>query len=189
MSTQIRVPLKENVNINDVDTLAWREEWNIQASIPRTRDNPYEVIFTAEDGTSIHYIEDFLLGVNYLLLEGEDPAPTAERILGKLPTYSIDEIQRLVERCRTRDEQIRAIYLAAAATTPRFDASLYRLFEITLASNNPEVRSAAILGMGYAAWPAFKALLQPIEATDPDARVREDARAMLESLERVWRDD
>jgi hypothetical protein len=186
--TQIRVPLK-NVTINEVDTLAWREEWSIQASIPRTQDNPYEVVFTAEDGTSIHYIEDFLLGVSYLLLRGEEPALVAERVRKKLPTYSVDEIKRLVAQGKTRDEQIRAIYLVAAATTPRFDASLYRLFEITLASNNPEVRSAAILGMGYAAWPEFKALLQPIEATDPDARVREDARAMLESLERVWRND
>lgn len=183
--TQIRVPLKD-VTIDDVDTLAWREDWSFQASIPRTQDNPYEVIFTAEDGTSIHYIEDFLLGVNYLLLEGEEPGPLAEDIRKKLPTYSVDETKRLVAQGKTRDELIGAIYLAAAATSPRFDESLFKLFEIALESDDPDVRSAAILGMGYAAWPEFKALLRRIEATDPDSRVRGDARAMLDSLERVW---
>ena len=92
----IRLALKNSVSKLDFDKAAWKYGWLWWEDIPRTENNPYEVIRTTRSNkTSIHYFDDHLMDVCYIIIDGsEEEAQKVHReICSSLDTYSYKDIR------------------------------------------------------------------------------------------------
>jgi HEAT repeat protein len=181
-----RLVLKENVSREDVDQAARTLDWLWWEDVERTGESPHETIWVTPDHESrVHYIEDFLVGVNYLLFEGPRAGELARGAL-EVPTLSVythDELIALGRQADSRDDLIHAVYLAGVDGVPgHLDDDLVEIFRKCFASADPDVRHAAIAATGYVGWPQLIEELERLAASDPDEGVRGDAQLMLDAL-------
>jgi hypothetical protein len=184
-SEMVRLVLNEEVDREQVETAAWDLNWQWWDEMPAAEDAPHEVIWkTQDDSTRVHLIEDHLVGLAYLLVEGTDAESLARSARSKLRVYGKDEIVKLAGDAKSRDDRIKTVYLAALAGSPRqVDADLLRIIERAFGSEETDVRHAAIVASGYLGWEPLEDALRKLAEEDPDEGVRSDARLMLEALE------
>lgn len=183
----IRIALKQNVVRTMVIKAAYCNKWMSFEQILRSESNPYEIIFVTKPNknTFIHYIEDFVIEVAYLWIEGEEADRVISEAENSLDCYSWSEITDEYDRAENDLQKIKAIY-KAGVTAPylKFDPECKKFFDRTLLETNPQIRTATILAMGYMSWPEWKEVLRDLQATDPDTEVCQSAFSMLESLEK-----
>lgn len=181
-----RLVLKGDVSREEVDQAARTLDWLWWQDVDRTAERPRETIWVTPDHESrVHYIEDFLIGLNYLLFEGPRADELASAAL-ELPTLSVyphDEVVAIGRVADSRDGLIQAVYLAGVAGLPgRPDDELLEVFRKCFASDDDDVRHAAIAATGYAGWPQLVDELERLVGSDPDEGVRRDAQLMLDGL-------
>src|SRR5262245_12367787 len=180
-SNKIRIALRESVTRQKLDSAAWDNNWDFDQIIQRSETRPFEKIWlTPDEQTAIHYIEDFLLGINYLLIQGAEADQVAQQARATIETYSNADIRQMAQQAKGRDDNIRAVYYAAIAAPLQYDESFFKIFQQAFAHENPDVRSAGVVASGYVEWPEFREPLEKLQQSDPDETVREDARVMLE---------
>jgi hypothetical protein len=186
----LRLPLKESAERDDVDSLAVDHNWMLYDVIPRTEETPRETIWLTEDeAVTIHFIEDHLIDINYFLLEGvsDRVQKISELIQSNLQIYSLKEIESFAKTASNENDIIRALYYSAACSSSSFNKNLFSIIKSGIESEEGEVRRAAIVAMGYLAWPEVKSYLEALRDNDLDKKVRRDAKLMLEGLiSEVW---
>jgi hypothetical protein len=156
---RIRIAVRPAVRMDELDLLAWRENWDIVNLLTRTPERPREVIYAAGDGVHVHYIEDYVLGVDYIMLEGPRAAGTAATIRTKLDTYGLDEILAQVAAAKDRAEKVHALHVLAAAAPPEYDSAVFEAITSALRDSDPEIRFAAAIATAYTEWREFRASL------------------------------
>jgi hypothetical protein len=185
-----RFLLKESVSEDEIYTAALNNDWLWWDKTLSSEDNPYEVVWITDDEQkTIHYIEDHLINLRYLVAQGNDVEQLVEQIHSSLATYNKEEIRQLVEKATTRDEQVSAIYQVGIAAYQDYDSDFFELFKIGLSNPDAEVRKAAILAVGYVGWSEFREILQHLKTDDPDLTVRERASIMLEGYDIIAQTD
>ncbi len=178
-----RVALQPGVEQDALDALAWDNDWIWQQEVERGDQNPYELIWTTEDEqTQIHYIDDFLLNVPYVLALGPAAEDIAAQVRTALPTYRWDAVQTLFTAAQTPAQQVQALHYAAIVAAPPDGAAVVALFDQAASSPVDEVREAVILAIGYLGWPDLLPILERVQQSDPLPRVRQSAARMLEGL-------
>lgn len=186
-----RIVLKPNVVHSTLMKAVHRNKWMGVKQILRSEDTPYEAIFVTwpDKNTFIHYIEDFVINTSYIIAEGEEVDRVISEAKNSLDCYSWPEILEEYDRAENYSQKIKAIYIAGvAAPYLEYDQECQKFFDRTLLEENSKVRMATILAMGYTSWPEWKEVLRDLHANDPDVEVRQSALAMLESFERVERE-
>jgi HEAT repeat protein len=182
-----RIALHETVTRQLVYRAAWDNNWDFHDTVERSEDAPAELIFVTRDKTTfVHFVEDFFIGLNYLVVRGPRAAEVAKQAHETMRTYRPEEALKAARQGLAGEGADRAVFLAAAAAPARFDPKFFKLFEEAAAHEDPEVRGAAVVSAGYAGWAEFRPLLERLKKSDPDERVREDASMMLESLAPDW---
>lgn len=191
MSDEIRrIALQESVTQKEVTAAGWRLNWLWQDVFPRSQNNPHEIKWVTRDKqTSIHYMEDFLIEVNYILAKGKDANEVIEQVRASLATYSEDDVRVMWEQATSPKQKVRAIYFAAIAAPQKYDPESFRFFERAFTDPDGEVRMAAIVASGYLGWPELKEILQQLTEGDPDADVRKNAQLMLEGMKETQASD
>lgn len=181
----VRIVLQETVSERDVDSAAWDNDWCLIQTIKADENTPHEVIWQdTYQNVDIHYIEDFHIGVDYIVLRGEDLAPDVEDIHAKLPIYTEDYVFKMLEDSSDDQENlIKAIYYLALMAPQQFSLKFFTIFKDLLSHPNSIVRSAVITAIGYVGWQAFISLLESLQQSDPDPEVRKDAEVMLSGFE------
>jgi hypothetical protein len=181
--SDLRIVLKESVSNDDIDRLAWQQNWELYDLLPRTEKAPLTKIWiTPDEQTGIHYIEDFYISVRYLLLRGNDIEKIAEKIQASLDTYSLEELHQKVGEVKDKNECIAVILRLGAATTQNYDPRIFQDFKTLMSHPHPDVREAAMFATTYAGWREFREALQHLKEHDPEPTVRKFARTTLESL-------
>jgi hypothetical protein len=179
-----RFLLKESVSEDEIYTAALNNDWLWWDKTLSSEDNPYEVVWITDDEQkSIHYIEDHLINLRYLVAQGDDVEQIIKQIHSSLDIYNNAEIRQLVEKASTRDEHICAIYQVGIAASQDYDSEFFELLKIGLSNPDAEVRKAAILAVGYVGWSEFREILQHLKTDDPHLMVRERASIMLEGYD------
>jgi hypothetical protein len=188
MTERVRIPLRREATIDDLDRLAWKDDWSLQQVIQATDDNPYESVWLTDDGVEVHFVDDHLIDVPYLVLEGAGAAALTESLRPRLPLVGADDVLRMDRQAGNDDERVSAVLVAGVLIGPHSPAELVAVVERGLRSPSPDVRYAALMAAGYAERrelrPALEALLD-----DEDESIREDAEGMLAGLEKVWNAD
>lgn len=181
----MRIVLRESVSRENVST-AWDSDWPVLRVIRGDKNHPTEVIYsTPDEETYIHYIEDFKLGLNYLVVVGRNPDLVVEEIRSLLPTYDKPEILDMVKTAKSRDEKMRALYYLALITAEQYDPDIYKIFVNGLADPDPEIRGATVLAIAYVGWPELLKSVKHTAMTDDDEIVRQDAALLSENMEKL----
>jgi len=183
-----RVLIRESVHPEEINQIAYENGWQFQELILPTETQPFEKIWVTADGEiQIHYIEDYLLGVRYLLVNGENRDTIISLIQTRIATFDRASIQLQLETATDANLAIRATYHLAVIAPEMFDPELFAYFKAMLLHPNNEVRRAAIFATAYAPWTEFRPYLERMKADDAAEDVREYAAFMLAShLRHTW---
>jgi hypothetical protein len=181
-----RIVLHESVSERDVDAAAWNNDWSLVKAIKASESVPREVIWkdTIED-VVIHYIEDFYIDTAYFVLHGDRLDSIIEDIQRALPTsqHQGDFLEILGDSQEVSEQLVPALYGLGLTAPQSFEPKIFSIFQQFLSHPRPELRAAVITAIGYIGWPEFKALLEPVQQSDPDPEVRKDAEVMLAGFE------
>jgi hypothetical protein len=181
-----RVVLSPGVSRDAFHNAALAREWRLARLLdPPDRSHPYEEIWLSPDErTAAHLMEDDVVGVTYVLLDGERPEDCAAQIEEDLETIGTARATEWLNGAEA-DERVAAVsHLAVAADPQEADADALAAYTAALADADPAVRAAAAIGAAYLVWPELLEPLQAMTEGDPDADVRRWAGHGAAALER-----
>lgn len=182
---RIRLPLDPSVPQSQVESLAYVANWDVHRIQKRTEDTPFEVTWIdPEAGTLVHYIRDFLLEVEYLVVEGPRAEAVARMLETRLKVVSLDDALRMARDGATREDRIGGMYYAVLASRGAEPPAVDLVTE-ALEDADVDVRRAAIFAAGYAEWSELDPALARVAREDVDPEIRSDAAAMIEGLEKA----
>ena len=158
------------------DWLMWE-----RALEDRDQQIPYRLTWvTPDEQTGIHYIEDYIVGFPYVVIDGKDIEKAAEAIKSHFEIYSPSEIFQIIENTSTTvPEKIEAVLRLGVAAPQEFDPEFFRVFQIAFNDPAPTVRSAALQAWTYVGWKEFVPILEKIKIEDPNETIRSEAELML----------
>lgn len=142
---------------------------------------PYELIYSdSERQTWFHYIDDFISELRYVVVEGRDVEEGAEHVAENLPVHSDADLLAWVTAAENPKELAAAVRHLAIIAPKKCDPQVLSGFLRGLRHADPAVRVISIHACGYPAWPELKPAIRQIKDSDPDRRVRDTARRMLD---------
>jgi len=166
--------------------LAWKNDWLLWGQKEADHENqiPFELTWiTSDEETGIHYIEDYVVGFPYLVIDGKDLEETVYSIQSSFDVYSTEEILQWVETAANPEEQAKAVFHLGVVAPQEFDSRFFDVFQRVFLNPNPEVRMAAIKASAYMGWREFREILEHLKSTDPDEKVRAKADVMLQAFD------
>jgi hypothetical protein len=155
----------------------------IEADVETKR--PQQTIFRTLDGQNfVYHIADVASGYPYIVVEGDSIAETVERIYSLFPTYSREDVFRMVRHPKDFQENcVGVLYLGFLGLCKETcDPEILELFQQSLLHKDPRMRNSTLYGMGYPIWPEFQDLFQAVAENDPDETVRQTASYYSEGL-------
>jgi hypothetical protein len=149
-----------------------------------SREVPSELIWETEDGKSkIHLITDLLTDIPYIVIDGETSSQVERELRHELEFEDPHDLVGRFKRSRAGNERRDALARLSIAAPRKADPAIVKVFEEAIADPDAEMRRLAIWGTGYAAWPAFRALLERVRANDDVDSIREDAGYVLAAFD------
>ncbi|GAB3870240.1 HEAT repeat domain-containing protein [Kibdelosporangium lantanae] len=188
MTGDHRTVLAPAVTREQFQDLALLNEWRIYNIIGPSADQPYEQIWSVDEGSSaVHYVEDDRIGVASVVTMGERAAELAALVRQGLTTLSPSEVLVWVYALGEEGdpgERVRALgYLAAVAPDEPVDAFV-AVLEEALGDHRPEVRRAALYACVYLSWAEAVPLVEAARDNDSDEAVRTYATQVLDAIRR-----
>jgi hypothetical protein len=178
-----RILPKQSFTRDDASRLAHQHGWQYHNIFLPEGRQPFEKVWLTDDGlTSVHWIEDGEVDLNYFLLQGEHQPQVAGAIREDVETVGRDELRSMLDRAEESDEFLSALTMAAVSAPPEFDTEVFEWLERGFTHPRPPVRQAAAILTAYPGWPEFRAPLERLANEDEDDEVRQAAEAMLEDL-------
>lgn len=158
--------------------------WLLWGENQRSDKAPYEIVWISDSQhTTIHFIDDHLIGLKYLVIKGTKVDEVTEFVLHLFPSklYRQSDIFQMLENASMVQDRIQAIHHVGVAAPSEFDPMFYKVFEQELQSSDPAIRLAMILVLSYVDWTEVKKLVKTIAVSDLNPEVREAASNLLES--------
>ena len=177
-----RMALRSRDERRKLNAVGSRAGWTMDEIVQAGPDRMFEIIWLTEDGeTRISYIQDDILGLDLFVANGPDHAEAAELLREKADLISRKDALDFAEKAQEGQDRVKAAYIIAATGSEAFDKRAFEVIERLSESDDPSVRHAAAIAMGYLGWEQFVPLLDRL-ADDDDENVRESAR----STQRHW---
>ncbi len=173
-----RLIVRRGTDRETVDRAAFFANWDVAEIYPADEDQPYEKVYRpAAPDTWVHYIEDPVLEISYLVAKGANARAALDEIHAKVPVYGTEELRE-----GSSDEA--RLKLAVAAITGQNDSEGQWKKTVLEGMQHPDaaVRRQAILAVGYLRGSEFEKPLERLAGEEPDPEVRADAAAMLDLL-------
>jgi hypothetical protein len=185
----VRFALMPTVLREEIGEFFIRRAWVLHSFEEGGGREPYEEVWGDRDGeAAAFYVEDDLVGVNYLTLEapqGERIEGLAGEVKGGLRILTTADALEWVRRASTLEEKIVAAAHLGLVTEAPDPAVISKFGEVLLdTTSDPLVRQAALISSTYAAWPELDEILGMVASSDSDLEVRAAARRVLKSLRR-----
>lgn len=162
------------------DWLLWERAFE-----DREKQIPYRLTWvTPDEKTGIHYIEDYIVGFPYIVIDGKDIDKAAEAICSHFEIFSPSELFEIVENPdSTNPDKVEAVVRMGVAAPQEFDPEFFTVFQIAFNAPAPTVRSAALQAWTYCGWEEIIPLVKKMKTSDPDERVRLEAEELLKVYE------
>jgi hypothetical protein len=178
---KVRIPLRSDVSADDVDNAFNDNDWAQVQAVVDDAGKPIFKRWSADAATSVHYICDGNVRVDYILVAGDGADATARQINRQLNSWSSKDIKAYAEWASAREDLVIVLHLIGLIGSDSFDPDLYRHLERGAAHQDPAVRRAAMLAASYLHWPEVAAMAHGVAANDPEHDVRVAASALLPS--------
>jgi hypothetical protein len=174
-----RVLPKPGVSRDDASHAARRNGWQYHDLFLADGEQPFEKVWLNEPGdTSIHWIEDPILDLDYFVVQGAHQGEIADELREDFPTYSRDELRAGLDDAQDWPAFLLALQRAAAAAPPAYDPEIAGWFDRGFGHEEPAVRKMAAILTSYPGWPELRPALERL-GDDEDAEVRSVAQSML----------
>ncbi|MER6565673.1 HEAT repeat domain-containing protein [Streptomyces sp. NPDC001093] len=183
-----RCVLKPEVSRDDVELAVWEMDLNLFEMGDEEADVYVDIWRSDDESTEVHYVEDRPIGLAYMTLRGAAAQAYEQRIRESLACWSFDEVVDALTGAVDRDARLVAVYatVLTAAENPeeqrqREEAVAEQLRHVA-ADPDPGIRQSVVIATGYWPRPALVEIVREIQRSDPEPRVRENARILLEGI-------
>ncbi|HEU5161290.1 MAG TPA: hypothetical protein VFU43_30135 [Streptosporangiaceae bacterium] len=183
MKRDVRIVLKPGVTRDAIGSVgSWHDWWLL--SVGREDEKYIRDEWRTSDGeTFITYLEDPVVRLPYIVVRGPLAESVGQVIRESLQVWSIEEAEDLLAHAESSSDKVNAIYFLALSSSEE-NESVVSALERMSHDNDPRVRRAVVIGIGYLAWwPALRTLLETIRSHDLDEGVRRDAGYVLADLD------
>lgn len=151
--------------------------------VSKPSENVEDIWSTLDQNTYIHYIEDPITRMSYVVVHGEKVTEVVEEIEIEIPLWDHQSTLQRFTEAQTETDTIASLYLVALTAPVRQVAQSIEPFETAFSSDSDTIKHAAIVATGYVGWDSLRNLLQRLESNG-SISVRRDATLMLEALRR-----
>lgn len=179
----MRVVPKATVSRDDIHQMASTHGWVQQDFTGDDTEGPFEEVWLTQDGTTVHWIEDDLIDVGYLAVDGDTADSLAARLSAEIDVDDIASLRAQVMRGRDRETVIDTLYRVAVVAGHGYDEEAFRLLRWGLYDPDPLVRRVALIAVSITAWSAFRHILSDLESNDSDMDIRTQAGRILDIIE------
>lgn len=183
MSRKIRLVPRTTVSRADIEQLADSLSWTHYRTTTEDAQRPHETTWLAPDhGAAIHWIEDHVIRVNYLLIQGPDVAPTTDALKSRLDFYTSESLQATFDETRDGSALMDALHTLGVHCSGPFDPDLFALFRWAMNDPDPLIRRVALLAASMTHWREFIPLLDYVRAHDREESVRLQAQTIFDVM-------
>ncbi|MFE2938397.1 hypothetical protein ACFXKG_04870 [Streptomyces sp. NPDC059255] len=133
----------------------------------------------------VTYVEDLITQVSVVIVFGVDRNAVEAltlRISALLTPYSRQDVLATPSEDTPKPEVARHLVRLALSASEAFDAEIFEKIKTAAGHSDPEIRNAAAWATVYLSWAECEFLLRRLAENDPDERVREGSRMLIESL-------
>jgi len=177
-----RLVLKDHTGVMDVQRAAVELGWDSLGLLDRdpARRVYTELAWEAENGVTVHYVEDESVDERYVTTAGGTAASRAgvlARIAGSVDVWSLDDLMFEVSAARYASGRARAVMrLGVASPLTAVEGVVVRITRATT-DPDPRVRRAAVWAMACTDWPEYSDVLA-FAAADRDPDIARAAAAV-----------
>ncbi|GAA0432903.1 hypothetical protein FHR83_003773 [Actinoplanes campanulatus] len=168
----------------EVDQISFDDGWDMLQVEDPASDTFVNVWATADGSVEIHLVKDPMVGLDYLTLYGDDVSDIQLDIEERSSFWSTEEALREIGRATDRDDRLRAVYTAALSATDAESDAVVAAFRTVSRDDDPGIRLSVVVATGYLQTPGLVEIVADLAASDPHDTVRENARILLEGIER-----
>jgi hypothetical protein len=139
-------------------------------------------------GGELTFVDDTVVGVQYVAIAAEPPAPIREAIEVESTAYDRAECVDLLDLGEREAKVINCLKLLAVTAPGPFDQRLFDGVVAALRDEREEVRYWALKVPDYTEWPQFLPAVRELATADPRERIRRFAgntRLLLEAVTRA----
>lgn len=159
--------LKETSKEPDVRLIASIHGWALLAEYPASDSTPRQIRWDYQGDTAIVYLEDFLLDLNYLVVQGPREATVREQVFNGLEAYTSDDVFGL-DSADVDAATAGTLIKVAALVAPRaFDEDFFALFVRALHHEALDVGRAAVFAVNYLPWTQLRQALLDLKERRP----------------------
>lgn len=143
--------------------------------------SPTKLQWASHDRLSlIEYIDDPLIGIQYLRIMGEGVAAIAKLTTVSRVAYTASQVLARARDAVDLPAQALGVREAAIAAPRAFDERFYDVVVAGSRHAHPGVRKVAIQAFLYLSWRELVPMLEELERSDPEPGLRKYARIAIE---------
>jgi HEAT repeats len=149
--------------------------------------NYQSTFVTQNKSILITYRDDAFINLNWVKVTYINPTAHKDfnhfvsQVREKVPKYSLEELQGVFSSASDLENQLFAVYAACVSAPWEFDISYFDAVKNWASHENPIVRAACIIGIGYIGLTEYKPILEQL-SQDENSEVQSRALTMLESF-------
>ena len=168
----------------------YAQDWHLEAIMDEDRGigrPSQDVCRDDRTGTRIAFVDDYLVDVRYLYVDGPGEAQLEAQLYKakEVATIPPAAIFKMLRRGAPRGERLLGIRYLAVTAPASPDQRWAKAFRALLADRDPDVRDAALQCASYPAWPELRRTAEKMTKHDPHPGVRETAAALVRSFKKV----
>ncbi|WP_329378420.1 HEAT repeat domain-containing protein [Streptomyces sp. NBC_01716] len=141
-----------------------------------------EIWLTGDAETSVHWVNDELLDVSYIVVRGGNADSLAENIRSELPMDGIPDLQARAIADRDPDVLIDTLYRTAVVAGSKYDPRAFALLRWGLGDPDPLIRRVSLVAVSITGWERFIPILDEISKQDIVSEVRDQAARVRDGL-------
>ena len=186
----IHILLDQSYNGKKFSAFAAKQKWMLLAVFDADPDNGQAAQIVCEDPatkTRCYYVEDFLIDLRYLIVDGKQQAAIADAIYAskQIKVIAPEVIYSMVKKARSRQALVLGLRMLAVISPETYDEPTFELFQKGLEHKDPRVRHASLQIVTYPNWKQFFELAKLMHKEDPDPGVREKAKGFITAYKSI----
>lgn len=156
---------------------------------PRTAGASFEITWVhTPTNTSIHYIENDFIELNYLEILGAQYEKIASLIRENVDVITRSEVLEYAAQAQGDEELSKAVNGVIGVASSEFDKEMFAIIERAAASEDESTRFKALVAIGYVEWEECKDILVRFAEHDPNEGMRAKSQRLLKTLQEIWDD-
>jgi hypothetical protein len=187
----VRFAIKKEFNRDDYSRFVYFErDYDLVNFIAPGTDpiiNFERVVENQNETVLLTYRDDAFINLNWVKVTAlkanaqKDFNHVVSRVREKVPGYSLEELQAMFSSTSDLEQQLFAVYAACVSAPWEFDQSYFDAVNTWVSHENPTIRAACIIGIGYIGLTDYKPILERL-STDENPEVQTRAVSMLEGF-------